>query len=185
MTQSDTDTQSAEETLPGDWSRQSVDDEDVHHRWRSDDLEMAVEVYEIDEHDIYSVEALQDVEAMGYTSSVTSHFESIGEIDEACETAKRFMEESASGEHAVEALCAFESEEMVDFVCVYVDDFDDRDDLEPFREVVQKQLGSAETTSDGISVIDDEFPESDAENVTFDVFPKTKPNVDIVGGDGE
>lgn len=182
MTQSGSDDEAGGREFPGDWEECVTDEsDDVYCRWQSKELSSVIEVSNVADSAIV-VEVKQDVAVDGYISDVVSHLSMSDGLDDAIDRAVDFMAGATEGKYSVEALCAFESDEVVDFVCVYTDDLEAIKDLDVLREIIQVQLGDLDP--DEASFDESEKDDAEASAVAIDIFPKTKNEVEQVSGDG-
>lgn len=167
------------EELLADWGAVDVDDDDVYRAWRSERLATAVEIGNVADAALV-VEVRQDVAVDGFESSVVSHLAMCDDLADACSTAVDFMLGASAGSYALEPLCAVVRDDLVDFVCAYVDDLHDAADLDRLRAIVEaRPSGEADERAVG-DLADDAGV--DVPEIAIDAFPKPVGDVGRAGG---
>lgn len=159
--------------IPDGWEELSAEGE-TSCRWRSAQLGMGVEVEEMGD-DCQLVGVLQDVAIDGFETQIRTYARTYKHPEDAIGEAHELMGEVEDGRYSVEPIRAFESEEMVDFVCLHGDELDLQADLDALREFIEIQLDDRNPEESGIDVFDER---ADARELSIEIYPKTKVDVE-------
>ena len=157
-------------TIPEGWTER--ESQDALYQWSHSGHEMLVSVSKLSRSE-YLVLVEQYITADGLTSRVTTHGASFDDEDTAHGRAIDIMAEASDGKHVVDTLCAFQQNDVVDFVAVYRDDVPPGVTVDELEDVVRAHLGDGDP--DDLERKTEDFVGEDS--ITIDVFPRPVTHV--------